>query len=388
MLNIEYVRSLNSNYERIQLEKVPEERRYQYCILGRCQIKGLLPCSLRYINGKAYLYYNISSRQNLSLLYGSRCITREWIRDFVWCLRQVQIELGRFLLDMNNIIWYPEQIFQDLESNVFSFLYIPYYEGEASFIKLMEFWVEHIDYNDDLLVDCVYRMYERLERNGEVYLQSQIFEDAGCLEETKIPELVCTVLEEKVVEETGQMPVAVEVTDMPVSLEKAVDSGRRGIRGLLEGKRNRNKRLREEYKKATQQAMTGYAVAEETTYRGDGEEKENRNSYGQTVYIEETVETEGRPHRLLTSEGRLLASLEKTVVSIGKKKGEVDLVLEDASVSRIHARITREEGRTYLEDLNSTNGTFRNGQRMQPYEKKKLEEGDEIRIGKSVFIFR
>lgn len=388
MLNIEYVRSLNSNYERIQLEKVPEERRYQYCILGKCQIKGLLPCSLRYINGKAYLYYNISSRQNLSLLYGSRCITREWIRDFVWCLRQVQKELGRFLLDMNNIIWYPEQIFQDLESNVFSFLYIPYYEGEASFIKLMEFWVEHIDYNDDLLVDCVYRMYERLERNGEVYLQSQIFEDAGCLEETKIPELVCTVLEEKVVEETGQMPVAVEVTDMPVSLEKAVDSGRRGIRGLLEGKRNRNKRLREEYKKATQQAMTGYAVAEETIYRGDDEEKENRNSYGQTVYIEEAVETEGRPHRLLTSEGRLLASLEKTVVSIGKKKGEVDLVLEDASVSRIHARITREEGRAYLEDLNSTNGTFRNGQRMQPYEKKKLEEGDEIRIGKSVFIFR
>ena len=26
MLNIEYVRSLNSNYERIQLDKVPEER--------------------------------------------------------------------------------------------------------------------------------------------------------------------------------------------------------------------------------------------------------------------------------------------------------------------------------------------------------------------------
>ena len=384
MLNIEYVRSLNSNYERIQLDKVPEERRYQYCILGRCQIKGLLPCSLRYINGKAYLYYNISSKQNLSLLYGSRCITREWVRDFVWSLKQVKKELGRFLLDMNNIVWYPEQIFQDLESNVFSFLYIPYYEGEFTFMKLMEFWVEHIDYNDDGLVDCVYRMYERLERNGEVYLQSQIFEDVGCLEESKIPELVCTVLEEKVVEETGEASVAVvaEVAEKASgSLEKTEDSGRKGILGLIDGKRNRNKRLREEYKRATQQAMTGYAVAEQTVY-------ESSPSYGRTVYIEEVAETEERPHRLLTSEGKLLASLEKPVMSIGKKKDEVDLVLEDASVSRIHARIIKEEGRMYLEDLNSTNGTFRNGQRMQPYEKKKLEEGDEIRFGKAVFVFR
>ena len=285
---------------------------------------------------------------------------------------------------MNNIVWYPEQIFQDLESNVFSFLYIPYYEGEFTFMKLMEFWVEHIDYNDDGLVDCVYRMYERLERNGEVYLQSQIFEDVGCLEENKIPELVCTVLEEKVVEETGEASVAVvaEVAEKASgSLEKTEDSGRKGILGLIDGKRNRNKRLREEYKRATQQAMTGYAVAEQTVY-------ESSPSYGRTVYIEEVAETEERPHRLLTSEGKLLASLEKPVMSIGKKKDEVDLVLEDASVSRIHARIIKEEGRIYLEDLNSTNGTFRNGQRMQPYEKKKLEEGDEIRFGKAVFVFR
>ena len=44
-------------------------------------------------------------------------------------------------------------------------------------------------------------------------------------------------------------------------------------------------------------------------------------------------------------------------LSVGKKKGEVDLVLQDASVSRMHARITNEEGDTYLEDLNSTNGS-------------------------------
>ena len=62
--------------------------------------------------------------------------------------------------------------------------------------------------------------------------------------------------------------------------------------------------------------------------------------------------------------------------------------MQDSSVSRMHARITSVEGDAYLEDLNSTNGTYQNGQRMHPYEKKKLEEGDEIKFGKVVFVFR
>lgn len=383
MLNVEYVRSLNCNYERILLDKMPEEKRYQYSILGRCQIKGLLPCSLRYIDGRAYLYYDISSRQNIALLYGSRCITREWVRDFLWSLRHIQQELRRFLLDVDNILWFPEQVFQELENNVFSFLYIPYYQGESGFMKLMEFWVEHIDYNDEVLVDCVYRMYERVERNGEIYLQTQIFEDAECLEKASLPELVYTVVEESRVEEAGEdTPSAGDAGEQKGRMqEKPAKTGRKGIKGLLEGKRGRSQKQREDYKKAMQQEMTGYgyAVAEESHYEG---------TYGQTVFFENQPERSRQPYRLLTPEGKLYLTLDRPSLSIGKKKGEVDLVLQDASVSRIHARITNVEGDIYLEDLNSTNGTYQNGQRMHPYEKKKLEEGDEIRFGKVVFIFR
>ncbi len=132
-MQTEYVRSLNCNYERVFLEEKPQEKKYQYCILGRGGIKGLLSCSLRYINGQAYLYYDISSKQNIAQLYGNRCISREWVKDFLWSFWQIRQELERFLLDAGNVLWYPQQIFQDLESNVFSFLYIPYYKGESSF---------------------------------------------------------------------------------------------------------------------------------------------------------------------------------------------------------------------------------------------------------------
>ena len=79
MLNTEYIRSLNANYERLLLERKPEEKKYQYCMISRGGIKGLLPCSLRYIDGEAYLYYDITSRQNIAQLFEKKPITRQWI---------------------------------------------------------------------------------------------------------------------------------------------------------------------------------------------------------------------------------------------------------------------------------------------------------------------
>ena len=90
---------------------------------------------------------------------------------------------------------------------------------------------------------------------------------------------------------------------------------------------------------------------------------------------------------MCTSDGKTTMQLDRPSITIGKKKEEADLVLEEVSVSRIHARIIKEQNDFYLEDLNSTNGTYKNGLRMQPYEKRKLEEGDEIRFGKKEFVF-
>ena len=387
MLQTEYVRSLNCNYERILLEKKPEDKRYQYCILGRGGIKGLLACSLRYINGEAYLYYDISSRQNVSQLYGNRQITREWMRDFMWSLKKIQQELERFLLDICNIIWYPEQIFQDLENNVFSFLYVPYYEGETGFIKLVEFWVEHIDYNDEALVDCVYHIYEQVEKKGEGYLCSQIFEDTVCLEKDweqdaegntenfKAEETAAAQLES----EKDKNDMAPQENMISPAGREQKTSEKKGFLSIFDGRKNRNRKAREDYRQAMQRTMVSYA-AEESPY----EEEE----YGRTIFVEEKAEDVLQTHKLYTPEGKMLATIERPVLSIGKKKGEVDVVLEDASVSRIHARITMEKENIYLEDLNSTNGTFKNGLRLQPYEKRKLEEEDEIKCGKVNLVFR
>jgi ABC transport system ATP-binding/permease protein len=55
------------------------------------------------------------------------------------------------------------------------------------------------------------------------------------------------------------------------------------------------------------------------------------------------------------------------------------LVLEHASVSRVHASIRLTNGRIEITDLGSSNGTFVRGRRIK--EPTAIEVGDEVRIG-------
>jgi diguanylate cyclase (GGDEF)-like protein len=63
----------------------------------------------------------------------------------------------------------------------------------------------------------------------------------------------------------------------------------------------------------------------------------------------------------------------------------VELPLQDEGISRRHCRVVVEEGRYYLEDLNSTNGTLLNGDRLE--ERRVLNAGDRIYLGACVVKF-
>lgn len=393
MLQTEFVKNLHSNYVRVQLADKPQEQRYQYCILNRGGIKGLLDGNLRYLNGNAYLYYDITSKQNVMQLFQKRSITREWVKDFLWSFRQIRLELDRFLLDEKNVLWYPEQVYQDLADNIFSFLYIPYYDGNNGFEEFLEFLVEHMDYDDEVLVECVYKIYDGFEQNGDVYLQSHIFEDAKILEQEKAAANEEAALSTDMQNdmswdmEDGQEQISsLEAFDEEKTMEKTSPhtSGKKGIFSFFDSKRFKNKAVKNNYRQKLKLSMEGAAVAEEFDYGKEDYEKED---YGRTIYVEEPCEKE-KTYRLYSSEGKILAHLGEETLTIGKQKDEVDLVLDDFSISRIHARITLEEDGYYLEDMNSTNGTFKNGLFLQPYEKRKLQEEDEIRLGTVLLIFR
>jgi serine phosphatase RsbU (regulator of sigma subunit)/pSer/pThr/pTyr-binding forkhead associated (FHA) protein len=71
-------------------------------------------------------------------------------------------------------------------------------------------------------------------------------------------------------------------------------------------------------------------------------------------------------------------ALDKDVITIGRSKKN-DLVLPDQWLSRIHAEIRRENGRHYIRDLDSRNGTYVNGMRLS--ERVPLQNGDVVTLG-------
>jgi len=60
--------------------------------------------------------------------------------------------------------------------------------------------------------------------------------------------------------------------------------------------------------------------------------------------------------------------------------GRSDVRIDDASVSREHARLFESEGRLFIADLNSSNGTFVNNKRVTRSE---VKPGDTIRLGRA-----
>ncbi|MDE7199919.1 MAG: FHA domain-containing protein [Lachnospiraceae bacterium] len=122
--------------------------------------------------------------------------------------------------------------------------------------------------------------------------------------------------------------------------------------------------------------------------RSVGDERlEEREVCGNTVFFDSAKMMEYKLYALDRKNKRHI-ELIKFPYTVGKMAGCVDCLLTDDSVSRIHARFEKEGDTIRLVDMNSTNGTYKNGLRLQPQESVDIEPGDEIRFGNLNYCYR
>jgi hypothetical protein len=69
-------------------------------------------------------------------------------------------------------------------------------------------------------------------------------------------------------------------------------------------------------------------------------------------------------------------------LSIGRSK-DCDVRIDDRYASSLHARVFERGGRTFVEDMSSTNGTLLNGATLKG--EAELIDGDTVQIGDTVF---
>jgi len=108
-------------------------------------------------------------------------------------------------------------------------------------------------------------------------------------------------------------------------------------------------------------------------------------TYGNTVLLAYKA-----PDKKLIASGEKNQSftLGKRPFLIGKMEEHVDGVIQDEMVSRIHAEIKNDNGSYFLTDLNSTNGTFLNGRRLEANETAAIREEDVICFATAQYVFR
>ena len=72
-------------------------------------------------------------------------------------------------------------------------------------------------------------------------------------------------------------------------------------------------------------------------------------------------------------------------LSIGRDISS-DVAIVDSKVSRNHASITARDGKLFIEDHNSTNGTYINGEKLSPSTETELKIGSKFSVGDSTIL--
>ena len=109
-----------------------------------------------------------------------------------------------------------------------------------------------------------------------------------------------------------------------------------------------------------------------------GEEAEQHVPSGETTgaALIELDQVEG-------TAGRRMHDIDEKVVTVGRGK-DSSIFLDDVTVSRRHAEISRGERGYMIRDVGSLNGTYVNRVRIDSVD---LRNGDEIQVGKYRFRF-
>ena len=378
-----YIRDFKHNYLVIHDDRVISED-YETRMLSKNRIEGLLGCEERMINGEGFLYYDISSRHTLKSVFSEEIIGFELVRSLFTSMIRLCSEMEKYLLYDDGLILDPEYIYYDIESKEFFFLY---YKDDQSGKPgpLFEFLTEHLDNDDFSAVEAVYQMYDMSKRSFYALDEILRWFEEEYLEEKEDPT-------EAVPENDRKMlPVASVTAGNKKEEVPEYEEWEDKINEEMEKRISRDKKSiwtriwefifkKEEDRKEDSYFEDYYE--EPSAYGCDSDDGENN-----TVFIPWVENSE---HKLygMGKGNKTHIDLSSVPVTIGKMRGAADIILNDESVSRLHAKLMRAGSRFFLLDLNSTNGSFKNGVRLSPNEKVVIEPGDEIGFGKLKFIYR
>ena len=112
-MEVSYRRDLNHNYMILENEKITGNE-YPVRMIEQNHIPELLPFQLRKMNGKTFLYYEITSRQPLIQIYDTVSMRSRDIEQLLIGIRNGIERAHQYLLSSEDILLEPEFIYLNM----------------------------------------------------------------------------------------------------------------------------------------------------------------------------------------------------------------------------------------------------------------------------------
>lgn len=412
-------------------------------IMLKRKLPGLLPVEKCYVNAMGQYWYNITGKQSVDTYCRMKEIGIDFIERIIISICS-QIEILEWnLIDTNCLMLDPELVYITNQTQEIIFTLYPDAKGNLAqeLQHLMEYLLTKIDHKDMDAVHAAYGIYEKtLDPSYSVIdIRDAIVEakKAGARERVLRQQAQIEQREREIEFENAERNVKNEaglnkiIGGLKQKLAEPSEKNQtsHSQRILRESNKVEKKQVKKEsmfskendrklkdrklkdrnqiYRNTTEEYLMGNTGRNIFGRKEKKSVKYNRrNPYPESLNVAETPSYEVSMHEELVQEmpevhptvclanyqakpqGMLLYEgtdnrenipLMQPLVKIGKGKG-VDAKIEKGTISHFHAQINHEQDTFYIEDLNSTNGTFVNGEGLTYKERKKLAINDIVQF--------
>ncbi len=163
-MRAEYKRDMNHNYLILYGEDEINTDSYQVRMLVGNVIPSLLKCRIQGMDGRFLVYFDITSKQALSVLYEEKKMGVEDLRLIFGGFVKAMEDAAEYLMNPGQFIISPEYIYTDIEKQEIYFCMMPGYEKDIKeqFQFLTEYILPKIDHQDQDAVILGYGVYKRV----------------------------------------------------------------------------------------------------------------------------------------------------------------------------------------------------------------------------------
>lgn len=355
---ITYERDVNKSYMKIPavMEACLDEK-----LMFRKAYQGILPMEKCYVNGLGQYWYNISGKQALDAYCRMHAINQTFFETLILRICSQLEVLEWNLLDSSCLVVDPELIFVNASGDEISFILYP--DAKGTFLdelqQLMEYLLTKLNHGDNEGVHQAYEIYNMVLTGGY-----SIAELKQSILKRREPQAV--VLEEKEVEVF--MEPEMEQTEEVCDIKKKLWDMLERIKERLWIKKENKEEI------------------PMVVYPEDEEEEEYEAQINPTICLAATL---GEPRGLLVYEG--MGDYPDFELgqcsSIVGKNPRVKLYINRETISQFHAKLDYFDKNYYIEDMNSTNGTYVNDELLNYKEKRMLSPGDVLRFADVKYRF-